>query len=159
MRILFVEVNAINIRSVKHSIETGRPRDVKARSRGAHGVYRWFHVRSRPQLDAEGLVRWYTLATDMTKRAEAELEKAFEEIKRLKDRLHDENVAEKGFRCGKLLCEVKMCLQAIDNTRDIGGGGGNRNRVRNRLEQRDSMLSRFHRFRVVRSEPTRCAQH
>ena len=80
----------------RHSIETGRPRDVETRSRGADGVYRWFHLRSRPQLDAEGrVVRWYTLATDIDKRkrAEAELEKAFEEIKRLKDRLHDENVA------------------------------------------------------------------
>jgi len=80
----------------RHSIETGRPRDVEARSRGADGVYRWFHLRSRPQLDAEGrVVRWYTLATDIDKRkrAEAQLEKAFEEIKRLKDRLHDENVA------------------------------------------------------------------
>jgi PAS domain S-box-containing protein len=80
----------------RHSIETGRPRDVEARSRGADGVYRWFHLRSRPQLDAEGrVVRWYTLATDIDKRkrAEAQLEKAFEEIKRLKDRLHDENIA------------------------------------------------------------------
>src|SRR5712671_4426343 len=80
----------------RHSIETGRPRDVETRSRGADGVYRWFHLRSHPQLDAEGRVlRWYTLATDIDKRkrAEAELEKAFEEIKRLKDRLHDENVA------------------------------------------------------------------
>src|SRR6266436_10141108 len=78
----------------RHSIETGRQRDVETRSRGADGVYRWFHLRSRPQLDAEGrVVRWYTLATDIDKRkrAEAELEKAFEEIKRLKDRLHDEN--------------------------------------------------------------------
>jgi len=82
--------------AVRHSIETGRPRDVETRSRGVDGVYRWFHLRSRPQLDTEGrVVRWYTLATDIDKRkrAEAELEKAFEEIKRLKDRLHDENVA------------------------------------------------------------------
>jgi len=52
-------------------------------------------VRWRPQRDAEGrIVRWYSLATDIDerKRAEDELEKAFEEIKRLKDRLHDENV-------------------------------------------------------------------
>src|SRR5258708_32530696 len=79
----------------RHSIETGRPRDVEARSRGADALYRWFHLRSRPQLDAEGrVVRWYTLATDIDKRkrAEAELEKACEEIKLLKDRLHDENV-------------------------------------------------------------------
>ncbi|HUC54379.1 MAG TPA: sigma 54-interacting transcriptional regulator [Candidatus Cybelea sp.] len=79
----------------RHSIETGQPRDVETRSRGADGVYRWFHLRSLPQRDAEGrVVRWYTLATDIDqrKRAEAELEKAFGEIKRLKDRLHDENV-------------------------------------------------------------------
>src|SRR5258707_1493718 len=69
--------------------------NAETRSRGADGVYRWLHLRSRPQLDAEGrVVGWYTLATDIDKRkrAEAELEKAFEEIKRLKDRLHDENV-------------------------------------------------------------------
>jgi PAS domain S-box-containing protein len=79
----------------RHSIETGQPRDVETRSRGADGVYRWFDLRSRPQRDSEGrVVRWYTLATDIDKRkrAEAELEKAFEEIKRLRDRLHDENV-------------------------------------------------------------------
>jgi transcriptional regulator with GAF, ATPase, and Fis domain len=41
------------------------------------------------------IVRWYNLATDVNyrKRAEGELEKALEEVKRLKDRLRDENVA------------------------------------------------------------------
>src|SRR5467141_1240695 len=83
------------IDAYRHSIETGEPRDVETRSRRADGVYRWFHLRSRPQRDAEGrIVRWYNLVTDIDdrKRAEQELEKAFEEIKRLKDRLHDENV-------------------------------------------------------------------
>jgi formate hydrogenlyase transcriptional activator len=77
------------------AIETGEPLDLESRSRRADGVYRWFQVRWRPQRDAEGrIVRWYTLVTDIDerKRAEDELEKAFEEIKRLKDRLHDENV-------------------------------------------------------------------
>jgi formate hydrogenlyase transcriptional activator len=77
------------------AFETGQPLDLENRSRGADGVYRWFHLRGRPQRDAEGrIVRWYNLATDIDarKRAEDELEKAFEEIKRLKDRLHDENV-------------------------------------------------------------------
>jgi len=37
----------------RHSIELGGPRDVETRSRGADGVYRWFHLRSRPQLDAK----------------------------------------------------------------------------------------------------------
>jgi formate hydrogenlyase transcriptional activator len=83
------------IDSWRHAIKTGQPPDLEIRSRRADGLYRWFHVRGRPQRDAEGrIVRWYTLATDIDerKRAESELEKAFEEIKRLKDRLHDENV-------------------------------------------------------------------
>jgi PAS domain S-box-containing protein len=83
------------IDAYRRSIASGEPRDVETRSRRADGVYRWFHLRSRPQRDAEGrIVRWYNLVTDIDdrKRAEQELEKAFEEIKRLKDRLHDENV-------------------------------------------------------------------
>jgi formate hydrogenlyase transcriptional activator len=83
------------IDAYRRAIETGQPLDVENRSRRADGVYRWFHVRGRPQRDAEGrIVRWYTLVTDIDerKRAEDELGKAFEEIKRLKDRLHDENV-------------------------------------------------------------------
>ncbi|HWO34390.1 MAG TPA: sigma 54-interacting transcriptional regulator [Candidatus Acidoferrum sp.] len=82
------------IDSWRHAIKTGQPPDLEIRSRRADGLYRWFHVRGRPQRDGEGrIVRWYTLATDIDerKRAESELEKAFEEIKRLKDRLHDEN--------------------------------------------------------------------
>jgi formate hydrogenlyase transcriptional activator len=83
------------IDAYRRAIETGQPLDVENRSRRADGVYRWFHVRGRPQRDAEGrIVRWYNLVTDIDerKRAEDELGKAFEEIKRLKDRLHDENV-------------------------------------------------------------------
>src|SRR5260370_8399747 len=83
------------VEAFRHATETGEPVDIETRSRRADGVYRWFHLRSRPQRDAEGrIVRWYNLGTDIDerKRAEGELEKAFEEIKRLKDRLHDENV-------------------------------------------------------------------
>jgi PAS domain S-box-containing protein len=78
------------------ALETGQPFEFENRGRRADGVYRWFHVRARPLRDAEGrIVRWYVLATDIDdrKRSEGELGKAFEEIKRLKDRLHDENVA------------------------------------------------------------------
>jgi len=80
----------------KRALETGQPFEFENRGRRADGVYRWFHVRVRPLRDAEGrIVRWYVLATDIDdrKRSEGELGKAFEEIKRLKDRLHDENVA------------------------------------------------------------------
>jgi formate hydrogenlyase transcriptional activator len=67
----------------RHSIETGEPLDIENRSRRADGVYRWFHVRGRPQRDAQGrIVRWYHLVTDIDerKRAEKDLEKAFNEI-------------------------------------------------------------------------------
>jgi PAS domain S-box-containing protein len=59
----------------RRSIETGQPRDVETRSRRADGVYRWFHLRSRPQRDAEGrIVRWYNLVTDIDERKKAEEE-------------------------------------------------------------------------------------
>src|SRR6266852_720562 len=67
------------IDAYRRSIETGQPRDVETRSRRADGVYRWFHLRSRAQRDAEGrIVRWYTLVTDIDdrKRAEEELQRS-----------------------------------------------------------------------------------
>ena len=76
-------------------LETGQPHDLELRQRRADGVYRWFQSRALPARDTEGSITgWYILLTDIDdrKRAEGELEKAFEEIKRLKDRLHDENV-------------------------------------------------------------------
>jgi formate hydrogenlyase transcriptional activator len=71
------------IETYSHAIQTGQPLDLENRSRGTDGVYRWFHLRGRPQRDAEGrIVRWYNLATDIDdrKRAEGELERAFDEI-------------------------------------------------------------------------------
>src|ERR1700730_5285956 len=67
----------------RRAIETGEPIDLEHRSRGADGVYRWFHARGRPQRDADGrTVRWYNLVTDIDdrKRAEGELGEAFEKI-------------------------------------------------------------------------------
>src|SRR6266851_10194339 len=67
----------------RYSIDTGEPLDLDHRSRGADGVYRWFHIRGRAQRDAEGgIVRWYHLVTDIDerKRAEDELAKAFDVI-------------------------------------------------------------------------------
>jgi formate hydrogenlyase transcriptional activator len=67
----------------RRAIETGEPVELEHRSRRADGIYRWFHLRGRPQRDAEGrIVRWYNLVTDIDdrKRAEGELAKAFEEI-------------------------------------------------------------------------------
>jgi PAS domain S-box-containing protein len=65
------------------AIDTGEPIDVEHRSRGADGVYRWFHARGLPQRDGDGrIVRWYNLVTDIDerKRVEGELERAFSEI-------------------------------------------------------------------------------
>jgi formate hydrogenlyase transcriptional activator len=79
----------------RRAFETGQPLDLEIRSRRVDGVYRWCHLRSSPQRDTEGrIVRWYSLGTDIDerKRAEDELEKAFDEIKRLKDSLRDENI-------------------------------------------------------------------
>jgi PAS domain S-box-containing protein len=57
----------------RRAIETGQSLDVENRSRRADGVYRWQHVRSRPQRDAEGrIVRWYNLVTDIDERKRAE---------------------------------------------------------------------------------------
>jgi formate hydrogenlyase transcriptional activator len=67
----------------RRAMETGQSPDAEIRSRRADGVYRWVHVRARPQRDAEGrIVRWYNLVTDIDerKRAEDELSKAFERI-------------------------------------------------------------------------------
>ncbi len=78
----------------RRSVETGQPFEVEHRERRADGVYRWFQSRALPVRDTEGRITgWYMLLTDIDdrKRGEDQLERAFEEIKRLKDRLHDEN--------------------------------------------------------------------
>jgi formate hydrogenlyase transcriptional activator len=79
----------------KHCFETGDPYDVEHRLRRADGVYRWFHARGLPARGAEGhIIRWHLLLTDIDdrKHAENELANAVDEIGRLKDRLHEENV-------------------------------------------------------------------
>lgn len=78
----------------KRCFETGEPYEIEHRLRRADGVYRWFHARGLPARDAEDhIVRWHLLLTDVDdrKRAENELAKALEEIRHLKDRLHEEN--------------------------------------------------------------------
>ena len=66
----------------KHAVETGQEYTNENRLRRADGVYRWFHASTIPRRNGEGrIVRWYSLLTDI------------EDLKRLKDRLHEENVA------------------------------------------------------------------
>ena len=79
----------------ERGIAAGQPLEYETRARRADGVYRWHHARWLPQLDKAGrILRWYGLVTDIDerKRAENALEKAYEEIRRLTDRLRDENV-------------------------------------------------------------------
>jgi PAS domain S-box-containing protein len=57
----------------RHSVETLSAYDIDHRLRHADNVYRWFHARGLPLLDAEGrLVRWYVLLTDIDDRRRAE---------------------------------------------------------------------------------------
>jgi formate hydrogenlyase transcriptional activator len=64
------------------SVETGQPYVLEFRQRRADGVYRWFQSRALPTQDVEGRITgWYMLLTDIDdrKRAEGELEKAFDQ--------------------------------------------------------------------------------
>ena len=57
----------------RHSVETLLPYDIDHRLRRADSVYRWFHARGLPLLDAEGrIIRWYVLLTDIDDRRRAE---------------------------------------------------------------------------------------
>jgi formate hydrogenlyase transcriptional activator len=79
----------------RRCFESGEPYEIEHRLRRADGVYRWFQARGLPAADENGrIVRWHLLLTDIDdrKRAENELAKAIEEIGRLKDRLHEENI-------------------------------------------------------------------
>jgi formate hydrogenlyase transcriptional activator len=68
----------------------------ETRVRRADGQYLWFLHRNVPEWDDQGnIVMWYgaSLEIDDRKRAEEELNKAFDEIKTLKDQLYKENLA------------------------------------------------------------------
>jgi len=65
------------------AISHGVPFEYERRVRRADGQYRWFLVQYKPLRDERGdVIRWYAAATDIDdrKRAEGELEKAFDEI-------------------------------------------------------------------------------
>ncbi len=79
----------------EQSISAGAPYEIEYRFRRSDGVYRWFRGRAIPMSapDRPG-TRWFGVATDIedSKRAEATLRAALDEVKRLKDRLETENV-------------------------------------------------------------------
>jgi len=80
----------------RKSLAKGVPFKDEVRFRRADGEYRWFMVAGVPLRDEEGKVlKWYGIITDIEdrKRAEDSLQRAFDEIKTLKDRLCRENIA------------------------------------------------------------------
>jgi PAS domain S-box-containing protein len=69
--------------------------EMECRLRRADGQYRWFWSSIVPLRDEQGKVlKWYGSAFDIEdrKRAEDGLQRALDEIKKLKDRLHKENI-------------------------------------------------------------------
>jgi formate hydrogenlyase transcriptional activator len=71
------------IEAWQRSLSTGQSYDIELRQRRADGMYRWFQARALPSRDTDGRIhRWYMLLTDIDdrKRADGELEKAFDEM-------------------------------------------------------------------------------
>ena len=82
--------------SRRRGIAQGLPFQNEARQLAKNGQYRWFLFLYNPLKDEQGrIVRWYITATDIEDRKQAEncLQKAFQEIKHLKDELYRENLA------------------------------------------------------------------
>jgi formate hydrogenlyase transcriptional activator len=83
------------IRKWRHSLATGEPYVNEARVRRADGEYRWMLLQKVPLRDQAGnIVEWYGSGIDIEEQHEARtaLQKAFDEIKALKDQLYKENL-------------------------------------------------------------------
>jgi formate hydrogenlyase transcriptional activator len=73
----------------REAIDTGSPLDHEMRLRELDGSYRWYLVRAVPRRDHAGaILRWYGTITDIDARKRAE-----DELRALKDQLHQENIA------------------------------------------------------------------
>jgi PAS domain S-box-containing protein len=80
----------------RSSLATGEPFECEARVRRADGEYCWQFHRKVPLRDEAGnIIKWFGSSIDVEEqhRARAALEKAFDEIKTLKDQLYHENLA------------------------------------------------------------------
>ncbi len=78
------------------ALASGEPFLHEARVRRADGEYRWMLHHKVALRDENGsIVKWYGSSIDIEdrKRAELELQKAFDQIKNLKDHLYKENLA------------------------------------------------------------------
>jgi len=77
-------------------LATGEIREYEARVRRADGVYRTMLHRTVALVDKSGkIVKWYGSSFDIEdrKRAEDSLQSALDEVRKLKDQLHKENIA------------------------------------------------------------------
>lgn len=95
-----------------HSIATGHPYSVEHRTRGADGIYRWFHVAGLPLRGEDGqIVRWYVLvnAIDDRKKSEEALSKAQMEL------AHITRVTTMGELTASIAHEVNQPLSAVVN--------------------------------------------
>jgi len=80
----------------EQAISRGVQWDAEVQIRGKDGDYRWFIIRLNPLRDEQGrILQWYGTSTDIEDRKQAEdsLRTALEEIKKLRDQLHKENIA------------------------------------------------------------------
>ncbi len=95
-----------------HSCATGDPYSVEHRTRGADGVYRWFHVCGLPLRGEDGrIVRWYILLTaiDDRKKSEEALNKAQTEL------AHITRLTTMGELTASIAHEVNQPLAAVVN--------------------------------------------
>jgi len=77
------------------ALATGQPYKTEARVRRADGKYHWMLLRKVPLRDQAGnIVKWYGSGIDVEEQHEARtaLQKAFNEIKTLRDQLYKENL-------------------------------------------------------------------
>lgn len=84
------------LRKWRAALASGEPFEAETRVRRADGEYRRFLHRKFPLRDKDGkILQWFGSSLDIEdhKRADDALKNAFDEIKKLKDQLHKENLA------------------------------------------------------------------
>lgn len=84
------------VKQLKQFLSAGTPNEDEFRLLRHDGVYRWHQCRVRPLRDEAGeIIRWYGLLWDIEERKQAEEErrKAFDEVRKLRDKLYQENLA------------------------------------------------------------------
>jgi PAS domain S-box-containing protein len=84
------------VEQLKRFLSAGTPNEDEFRFLRHDGIYRWHQCRVRPLRDETGeIIRWYGLLWDIDERKQAEEERgnAFDEVRKLRDQLYQENLA------------------------------------------------------------------